>query len=58
MVKYRKAIIWSLIGISMVLFWISLRSEANNFEFTLAALGVWLLTFFLDKKLKNEEEKE
>lgn len=58
MAKYRKGIVWTLMIIAIILFWLSLRSESDNFEFTLAALGVWLITFLLDRYLKNEQEKE
>lgn len=58
MVKYRKYITWSLIFVIVILFWLSLRSETLQLEFSIAALVVWGITFFLDKQLKNAEEQE
>lgn len=45
-------------GIAIVFFWFSLRTETHELEYSLIALGVWVITFFLDRRLKNEEEKE
>jgi nicotinamide riboside transporter PnuC len=56
--KYGNAIIWSLTGIIIILFWLSIRMEAHQIEFTLAAIAVWGISFLVNRKIRNEKNKE
>lgn len=56
--KYRNTIIWSMMGVVIILFWVSLRSPDLQMEFTLAAIGMWGITFLVNRKLKNEEDQK
>lgn len=58
MSKHRNKIIWGLMGIVIILFWFSLRSPDQQMEFTVAAIGVWGLTYFINRKLKDEEDQQ
>ncbi|MFT4737939.1 MAG: hypothetical protein ACI8QD_000631 [Cyclobacteriaceae bacterium] len=55
--KYSNTIIWSMTGVVIVLFWISLRSETYQTEFTAAAISVWLLSFLLNRRFKSEKKE-
>ncbi len=48
----KKVIVWILIILAFGMFWISLRTDTREFEYTLAALGVWGVAFLVNKYLK------
>lgn len=58
MSKHRNIIVWSMMVVVLLLFWFSIRSTVYQMEFTLAALGVWGLTYLINRNLKNEEDQE
>ncbi len=47
--KTHKILVWILIFVAMALFWISLRTDENELEYTLAALGVWGIAFVVNR---------
>ena len=55
--KYRNTIVWSMMGVVIILFWVSLRSPDLQMEFILAAIAMWGVTFLVNRKLKNEEDQ-
>ena len=55
--KHRNTIVWSMMGVVIILFWVSLRSPDLQMEFTLAAIAMWGVTFLVNRKLKNEEDQ-
>ncbi|MEM9327012.1 MAG: hypothetical protein AAGA85_15195 [Bacteroidota bacterium] len=47
--KAHKIIVWSLIIVAVVIFWISLRTDEYELEYTLAALGVWGIAYLINR---------
>ncbi len=41
----------------MLLFWFSLRLVDIQIELTVAAIGMWGITYFVNRKLKDEEDQ-
>jgi hypothetical protein len=57
-VKFLGIIYWITLGLAVTAFWIGLRSEVQNVEFTLLALLLWGVAYFfnwLEKKYKNQK---
>ncbi|MFY0686097.1 MAG: hypothetical protein JXQ90_02980 [Cyclobacteriaceae bacterium] len=52
----KSIIVWSLMILAVMAFWVSLRSDDGNFEYTLIALGLWAVSFAVNKWWKNEKE--
>jgi hypothetical protein len=60
-IKILRKIYWALFALVFLIFWYSLRyAEEQYVEFTLLALLVWGVTFWLNryiKKLENLDEE-
>jgi len=48
--KTHKVVVWGLILVAIALFWISLRTNENELEYTLAALAVWGVAFLINRR--------
>lgn len=57
MKKSLRILTWILMGLSLVLFWVSLRSKVNQVEYTWAALACWGMAFAVNYFLKRENKK-
>ncbi len=55
--KLLKVLNWILIGGALILLWLSLRSEEGQMEYSIAALGVWGLAWFVCYLMKRQNEK-
>lgn len=60
MKKTLKITTWFFIILAFVFFWLSLRSDKDNLEYTLYALGLivvaWITNFYLRKHEKKEKD--
>lgn len=50
-----KVIAWVLIVIALGLFWISIRSQEYQMEYTIAALVTWGIAFLFNRWVKKRE---
>ena len=57
MSRHRNKIVWGMMAVVILLFWFSLRSPDMQMEFTVAAIGMWGITYFVNRKLKDEEDQ-
>lgn len=53
-----KIITWTLTGGALVLLWISIRTETQQWEYTVAALVFWGLAMMVNYLLKKHNEKK
>ncbi|MEO9475812.1 MAG: hypothetical protein ABJG41_09765 [Cyclobacteriaceae bacterium] len=49
--------IWVFIGLAVVFFWLSLRSDAGQVEYSMTALAMWGLGMLFNFLLKKEKKK-
>lgn len=57
--KVLNIVYWVLFAVAIWAFYVSLRSETQQLEYSLVALGVWVLAYGLHryiKRLKNHEK--
>ncbi|NQW27418.1 MAG: hypothetical protein HQ474_05860 [Flammeovirgaceae bacterium] len=47
--QYKKQIVWTLIILSMVMFWVSLRSTHDQLTYTFIAFGIWIVSYLINK---------
>lgn len=56
--KIFSILIWFFTIMAFVFLFFSLRSEDNEFTYSLVALGLWGVAFLLNKLKPNSREKE
>lgn len=54
MKKYRNVLVWPIMGVALILFWISLRSKTDQMEYAIYALLAWGLAYLLNKQLRED----
>ncbi len=58
MIEVKRVVVWTLIILAIIAFWISIRSQENQMEYTLAALGLWGLSWLTNKFIKEDKRKD
>ena len=53
MEKFKRALVWGLMIVAAILFWISLRTDTEEIEYTVLALAIWLVAFMTNKFWKT-----
>ena len=53
MEKTKRVLVWGLMIVTAVLFYISLRTETEEMEYTVLALAIWLVAFMTNKFWKT-----
>lgn len=56
--KLKPTIVWTLTISAFVFLFFSLRTETNQLNYSLVALGFWAAAYVANKFMKNEDEEK